>query len=223
MSGPPLIVTIDGPSGSGKSTISRLLAHRLKATYLDTGAMYRAVGLAAQRQGLDLDDQEAVAGLLEALDLDLSPGEEDTRVLLNGEDVSLAIRTPEMGMMASRVSAIGVVRQRLTRLQRELAKNQPVVAEGRDTGTVVFPQAAHKFYLVATPEERARRRTAQLAEKGIAADYQDILGQIVERDRQDSTRPLAPLQPASEAVRIDSSVLSIDQVVDLMLATINHP
>ena len=223
MSGPPLIVTIDGPSGSGKSTISRLLAHRLKATYLDTGAMYRAVGLAAQRQGLDLDDQEAVAGLLEALDLDLSPGEEDTRVLLNGEDVSLAIRTPDMGMMASRVSAIDAVRQRLTRLQRELAKNQPVVAEGRDTGTVVFPQAAHKFYLVATPEERARRRTAQLAEKGIAADYQDILGQIVERDRQDSTRPLAPLQPASEAVRIDSSVLSIDQVVDLMLATINHP
>ena len=223
MSGPPLIVTIDGPSGSGKSTISRLLAHRLKAAYLDTGAMYRAVGLAAQRQGLDLDDQEAVAGLLEALDLDLSPGEEDTRVLLNGEDVSLAIRTPDMGMMASRVSAIDAVRQRLTRLQRELAKNQPVVAEGRDTGTVVFPQAAHKFYLVATPEERARRRTAQLAEKGIAADYQDILGQIVERDRQDSTRPLAPLQPAPEAVRIDSSVLSIDQVVDLMLATINHP
>ena len=223
MSRASLIVTIDGPSGSGKSTISRLLAYRLKAAYLDTGAMYRAVGLAAQHQGIDLDDQEAVGRLLEALDLALSPGEDDTRVLLNGEDVSLAIRTPEMGMMASRVSAIGAVRQRLTRLQRELAKNQAVVAEGRDTGTVVFPQAAHKFYLVANPEERARRRTAQLVEKGMRADYQEILSQIVERDHQDSARQLAPLQPAPEAVRIDSSALSIGQVVDLMLATINHP
>jgi cytidylate kinase len=220
MSAPQQIVTIDGPSGSGKSTISRLLAKELGATFLDTGAMYRAVGLVAQRQGVDLSDPEAMARLLAGLDLQLAPGATDTRVLVNGEDVSLAIRTPEMGMMASRVSALPVVRHALTSMQQAMATRQSVVAEGRDTGTVVFPQAQHKFYLSATPEERARRRTEQLAEQGMAADAQEILAQIIQRDHDDSSRALAPLKAAADAVLIDSSTMPIDQVVRVMLAAI---
>ena len=215
------IVTIDGPSGSGKSTISRLLAKELGATYLDTGAMYRAVGLAAQRQGLNLEDQAAMTRLLASLDLQLAPGASDTQVLVNGEDVSCAIRTPEMGMMASKVSALAVVRQAMTALQQAMAAKQRVVVEGRDMGTVVFPQAKHKFYLSATAEERARRRTEQLAEKGIEANASEILAQIVQRDHDDSTRALAPLKPAADAVLIDSSTMTIDQVVTCMLNTIN--
>lgn len=215
------IITIDGPSGSGKSTISRLLAQRLNFTYLDTGAMYRAVGLATQRQVVDLADEVAVEALLANLDLQLLPGDSDAQVILNGEDVSLAIRTPEMGMMASKVSALAAVRRQLTAMQQALAGRQPAVAEGRDMGTVVFPQAAHKFYLSASAEERARRRTAQLQEKGMAADYQQILTQIEQRDHDDSVRSLAPLKPAPDAVIIDSSAMTIDQVVQQMLDIIN--
>ena len=216
------IITIDGPSGSGKSTISRLLAKELNVTYLDTGAMYRAVGLAAHRQRVDLGDSAAVQRLMESIDLQLSPGVQDTHVLLNGEDVSDAIRTPEMGMMASKVSALTQVRQALTALQQAMGARQSVVAEGRDTGTVVFPRAAHKFYLSATPEERARRRTEQLAEKGMIANQEEILAQIIKRDHDDSTRALAPLKPASDALIIDSSTMTIDQVVHYMLVAIKQ-
>jgi len=215
------IITIDGPSGSGKSTISRLLAERLKATYLDTGAMYRAVGLLAQRQSVDLTDDSAVCRLLEGVDLQLFPGGADIKVIVNGEDISAAIRTAEMGMMASRVSALGPVRQALTALQQDMGAKQSVVAEGRDMGTVVFPQADHKFFLIATPEERARRRTEQLREKGLTANYEEIFAQIKQRDHNDSTRALAPLKAASDAVMIDSSTITIDEVVQLMLDTIN--
>lgn len=222
MSSKRLIITIDGPSGSGKSTISRLLADRLGATYLDTGAMYRAVGLLAQRQGIDLTDNEAVKGLLADLDIQLLPGDLEAKVLLNGEDVSAAIRTAEMGMMASKVSALEPVRQAMTSQQRLMAVNQSVVAEGRDTGTVVFPAAEHKFFLSAAPEERARRRTAQLHEKGLAADLSEILAQIRQRDHDDSARALAPLRAAADAITIDSSTVSIDEVVEEMLALIRR-
>ncbi len=211
------IITIDGPSGSGKSTISRLLAQRLNSTYLDTGAMYRAVGLLAQRQSVDLDDDAAVRRLMTTIELQLLPGALDSQVIMNGEDVSTAIRTAEMGMMASKVSALAPVRQTLTILQQAMAARQSVVVEGRDMGTVVFPQAAHKFYLSATPEERARRRTEQLMEKGMAANYKEILRQIKQRDHDDSARTLAPLKPATDAVMIDSSLMTIDQVVQYML------
>lgn len=217
------IITIDGPSGSGKSTISRLLAQRLGATYLDTGAMYRAVGLVAKRQATDLADDEALRRLLANIDLQLSPGVADAQVIVNGEDISEAIRTAEMGMMASKVSALGPVRQALTALQQALAAKQSVVAEGRDMGTVVFPQADHKFFLSATSEERARRRTEQLKEKGFVADYEEILAQIKQRDHDDSTRALAPLQAAPDAVMIDSSKIGIDEVVQVMLCTIQQP
>lgn len=211
------IITIDGPSGSGKSTISRRLAARLHYTYLDTGAMYRAVGLLVSRSGIDLDDEVAMQEILEGMDLELLPGDGDTRVILDREDVSSAIRTAEMGMMASRVSALPVVRKKLTELQRSLGLRGAVVAEGRDTGTVVFRQAELKFYLDASPEERARRRTAQLREQGHVVDEKKILAQINKRDQDDSARSLAPLKAAADAVVIDSSVMTIEEVVNFML------
>ena len=211
------IITIDGPSGSGKSTISRQLAARLHYTYLDTGAMYRAVGLLVSRSEIALDDEDAMEKLLENLDLELLPGDEDTRVLLGGEDVSSAIRTAEMGMVASSVSALSVVRKKLTELQRTLGLRGAVVAEGRDTGTVVFPAAELKFYLDASPEERAYRRSAQLREQGHVVDEKEILAQIKKRDQDDSARSLAPLKAAEDAVIIDSSSMSIEEVVNFML------
>ena len=218
---PRAIVTIDGPSGAGKSTISRGLAARLHFTYLDTGAMYRAVGLALERQGIDLADTPALKKCLARIELTLVPnGDDDVRVLLGGEDISQAIRTPEMGLVASRVSANPLVREKLTALQRQLGEKGGIVAEGRDMGTVVFPKAACKFFLNASAEERARRRQAQLAEKGQSVDYQEILDQINKRDYDDSRRALAPLKPAPDAILVDSSSMDPKAVIDYMLASI---
>jgi len=214
------IVTIDGPSGAGKSTISRLLARELGYTYLDTGAMYRAVGLALTAAGLGSVENEELAALLAGLELQLMVTDGETGVRLNGRDVSAAIRTPEVAMVASKVSALPMVRQCLTDLQRRLGAQGGVVAEGRDMGTVVFPDAAHKFFLDASPEERACRRVLQLREQGQEVDETAILDQIVERDRADSSRVLAPLQAAVDAVLVDSSHLNIAGVVDFMLERI---
>ena len=221
------IITIDGPSGAGKSTISKLLAGRRHYTYLDTGAMYRVVGLQVERSGLDIEAGGAskkLEQLLAGLDLALAPGEEgrETRAFLGGEDVSAEIRTPEMGMVASRVSAEPEVRKKLTEMQRTIGNNGEIVAEGRDMGTIVFPDARHKFFLDATPEERALRRQKQLAESGQKIEYQELLAQIKKRDRDDSSRSLAPLKPAEDAVVIDSSEMSIDEVVSFMLAAIKE-
>jgi cytidylate kinase len=220
------IITIDGPSGAGKSTISKLLAAKLQYTYLDTGAMYRVVGLQVKRAGLDLaaeNANEKLVQLLGTLSLSLAPGEagQETRAFLDGEDVSGAIRTPEMAMVASRVSAEPAVRKKLTEMQRAIGKNGAIVAEGRDMGTVVFPDAKHKFFLDATPEERARRRRKQLREQGRKVEYDQLLAQIQKRDRDDSSRSLAPLTPAEDAEIIDSSEMSIDEVVSFMLTAVN--
>jgi len=217
------IITIDGPSGAGKSTISKLLADRLHFTYLDTGAMYRVVGLQIARSGLDLETAEGKAKLvqlLDTLDLKLAPGGvgQETRAFLADEDVSAAIRTPEMAMVASRVSAEPAVRGKLTEMQRAIGNNGSVVAEGRDMGTVVFPDAEHKFFLDASPEERALRRQKQLLEKGQKVEYEELLRQIRKRDQDDSSRSLAPLKPADDAVIIDSSNMGIDEVISFMLA-----
>jgi cytidylate kinase len=221
------IVTIDGPSGAGKSTISKLLAARLHYTYLDTGAMYRVVGLQVERAGLDLETEgarERLAQLLTGLDMTLAPGAEgkETRAFLEGKDVSDVIRTPEMAMVASRVSAQAEVRKKLTEMQRTIGNNGAIVAEGRDMGTIVFPDAMHKFFLNASPEERASRRQKQLAENGRNVEYNEILAQIQKRDKDDSSRSLAPLKPAGDAVVVDSSEMSLDQVVSFMLAKINE-
>jgi len=215
------IVTIDGPSGSGKSTISRIIANRLGYTFLDTGAMYRAVGYKAKEDGVDLDDADSLGRLLDSMELTLLPGNGDTKVLLDKKDISKAIRTAEMGMVASKVSAQPVVRQKLTSMQQQIGVRGDIVAEGRDTGTVVFPDARFKFYLDATPEERARRRYLQLLEKGMEANQQDILAQIRKRDQNDSSRSLAPLKAAEDATIIDSSKLSIDEVVAFILEKIS--
>jgi cytidylate kinase len=216
------IITIDGPSGAGKSTISKLLAAKLHYIYLDTGAMYRVVGLQVKRSGLDLEAENAgekLDQLLNTLDMKLAPGEEgqETRAFLAGEEVSDAIRTPEMAMVASRVSAEPEVRMKLTEMQRVIARNGKIVAEGRDMGTVVLPDARFKFFLDATAEERARRRQKQLLEKGQKAEYKQLLSQIQKRDRDDSSRSLAPLKPAADAIVIDSSKMSIEEVVSFML------
>jgi cytidylate kinase len=217
------IVTIDGPSGVGKSTMSRKVAAALGYTYLDTGAMYRAVGVCLQQLQVDLNDEQAVRAILAGLKLQLFPagqGDGDVGVVVNGQDVSSAIRTPEAGMLASRVSAIPAVRERLTGIQQEIGRCGRIVAEGRDTGTVVFPDARWKFYLEAAPEERARRRVAQLQSAGQEVDAQETLAMIIKRDRDDQERTLAPLQQAIDAVMIDTTGLDIQAVCGKMLAVV---
>ncbi|MHB8789895.1 MAG: (d)CMP kinase [Desulfobulbaceae bacterium] len=218
-------VTIDGPSGVGKSTISRRVAARLGFTYLDTGAMYRAVALKCGQAGIDVTDDDAVTAILPGLNLQLLPApseHEDARVVLDGMEVSQDIRTPEISMLASAVSALRSVRSRLTAMQQAMGAGGGIVAEGRDTGTVVFPGAAWKFYLDATPEERARRRIKQLRERGEAVDEQEIFAQIIRRDRDDSERSIAPLRAAPDAVVIDSTGLTVDEVVARVLDIVLH-
>lgn len=220
------VVTIDGPSGVGKSTVSRRVAAKLDFTYLDTGAMYRAVGYACAQAGIAVDNpahQERLDTLLAELDLRLFPPEKESdeiRVFLKDEEVSAAIRLPEMSMAASRVSAVPAVRTRLTAMQQKMGKAGGVVAEGRDTGTVVFPDAAWKFYIDASPEERCRRRVAQLRERGQEVDEQETLAQIIERDRNDQERTIAPLVMAEDALLIDSSRLNVDEVAARLLEVI---
>ncbi len=213
-------VTIDGPSGVGKSTISRRVAAALGFTYLDTGAMYRAVALKCQLAGIDTGDETAVQGVLDTLDMRLIPAisqGEDVQVVLDGVNVSDRIRTQEISMLASAVSALKPVREKLTRMQQEMGAQGKIVAEGRDTGTVVFPGAAWKIFLDASPGERTRRRVGQLRDRGVKVNEQETLAQIIKRDRDDSERTIAPLKAAPDAVYIDSSDLGADQVVQRVL------
>ena len=217
----PVIVAIDGPAGAGKSTVARRLAARLGYAMVDTGAIYRAVALAASRRGLAFDDDAGLGALLPALTIDFEPpppGREEAgqRVLLDGEDVSVQIRTPPMSLGASAVSARPVVRGALLDLQRRLAtapSHRGAVLEGRDIGTVVFPDADVKFFLTATAEERARRRHAELAARGAAPSLAEVLADQQRRDRDDSERPVAPLRAAADAILVDTSSLSLEQVV----------
>jgi len=213
------IVTIDGPSGGGKSTVSRTLAAKLHFTYLDTGAMYRAVAYQCREQGIDPGDAAQLEPLLAAICIELLPpsaGEDDVRVLVDGREVGKYLRTPEMGMLASKVSALPLVRSTLTRLQQQIGEKGLIVAEGRDTGTVVFPEAAWKFFLDASPEVRAHRRVEQLRNKGEQVDEQQLLAQIIQRDRDDRERTIAPLKAAPDALTIDSTGLPVEEVVRLM-------
>ena len=218
------IITIDGPAGVGKSSVSRKVAAATGFTYLDTGAMYRAVGLFFLQQGVNLDDSRKIAEKLAELDLQLLPAADeasDVGVLLNGENVTDTIRTPEMAMVASRVSALPVVREILTHIQRGYGDKGKIVAEGRDTGTVVFPGAAYKFFLDAVPEERAKRRVLQLRAKGVEADFNQILAMTRERDKNDSELAISTLKKAEDAVFIDTSAITIQQVVDKILQIVD--
>jgi cytidylate kinase len=216
----PFIVAIDGPAGAGKSTASRLVAARLGFAMVDTGAIYRAVALAATRRGVALDDDARLAGVLPAVDNRFAPPAAPgagQRVLLGDEDVSVEIRTPAMSLGASKVSGRAVVRDALLDLQRRLALapgNAGAVLEGRDIGTVVFPDADVKFFLTASAEERARRRHAELRAKGDPQTFEEVLADQLRRDRDDSERAVAPLRPADDAVVIDTTGTPLDAVVD---------
>jgi cytidylate kinase len=207
-----MIITIDGPAGAGKSSAARALAQRLGFEFLDTGAMYRAVALAALRSRLDLTDAAALARLLADLRLEVRPG----RVLLNGEDVTDAIRTAEVTKATGPVADVPAVRRRLAEMQRALATGRDVVCEGRDQGTVVFPDAACKFFLVADPQERARRRQREMEARGEVVELAEVLATQEVRDRRDAARDLAPMRPAPDAVVVDSTRLRLDEVVRLM-------
>lgn len=207
-----MIVTIDGPAGAGKSSAARLLAQRLGFDFLDTGAMYRAVTLAALRKHLDLEDQISLAGLMETLKIDMPPA----RVVLNGEDITGLIRTPEITTASGPIASSPVVRRRLVQWQRQIASGRSMVCEGRDQGTVAFPDAGCKFFLVADPVERARRRHRELESRGNKLSFDEVLRAQEERDLRDAARAIGPMVPAADAIILDSTRLTPAQVVERM-------
>ncbi len=219
------VVAIDGPAGAGKSTVTRKVAERLGYLIVDTGALYRVVALAAERAGLAFDDEIRVGALAEALvaesAVQLRRGADGAvQVLLRGQDVWLAIRAQNIGQGASKVSAHPGVREALLELQRAQGRDGGVVLEGRDIGTVVFPDAEAKFYLTASVEVRAQRRRDELAARGTPPTLAEVLSEVTERDRRDSTRPVAPLRQAPDAQLVDSTTLSIEQVVEQIVAAV---
>ncbi len=215
---PAMVVTIDGPAGAGKTSVSKLLARRLGYRYIDTGALYRGIALAAHETGIAPDDDKALAQLCQSLCLDFVKSPDGLRLMLNERDITDVIRTPQVTMMASAVSARPVVRDYLLEIQRTMGAGKSVVLEGRDMGTVVFPDAEMKFFLDADPKLRARRRFEELqAKDGNSIRLQDVEKDMQLRDKNDSSRSVAPLKPAEDAIRIDSSQLTIEQVVDAML------
>jgi len=207
-------IAIDGPAGAGKSTLSKLLAKRFNFIYVDTGALYRVIGLFAHRQGIDTRDIGGVSQLLPKIKLELLCAVEGQRVILNGEDVSAAIRMPEISMAASNVSAIPEVRAFLLQLQQNIARDNDCLMDGRDIGTVVLPNAQIKIFLTASPQDRAQRRYDELIERGVKVDYNVVLSEIIDRDAQDSGREIAPLKPADDAVIVDTSGLELEQSLE---------
>ncbi len=215
-----IAIAIDGPSGAGKSTLARRLAAQLGYVYVDTGAMYRSIGLFALRAGADCGDEESVAALLPEISLELAYEDGAQHILLNGEDVSEAIRTPEVAMAASAVSAHPSVRAFLLDAQRSLAARQNVLMDGRDIGTVILPHAQVKIFLTAAPEERARRRYEELAAKGQSVTYEEVLDDVRLRDYNDTHRAAAPLKAADDAVLVDTTGLTFDESFEKMLGVI---
>lgn len=216
------IVTIDGPVGSGKSTVGRLLATRKGLVYLDTGAMYRVVALSAREKNINPDDEAAVKELCENVDISFKQESDGQRVFSCGLDVTANIRTPDISMLASRISAVKAVRESLLNLQQNMGRNGGIVVDGRDAGTVIFPNARFKFYLDATIEARAKRRYKELVEKNIKVVYSNTFKEIKKRDSDDSSRNLAPLRPADDAVIIDTTGMTIEDVLQRILLEIER-
>lgn len=218
-----IAIAIDGPAGAGKSSLSKEVAKELSFIYVDTGALYRTIGLAASRKGLKKEDKAEIISMLNDIDVKLSFNDEGTQiVLLNGEDVSSYIRTPEASMFASAVSAIPEVRAFLLDLQRNMAKSDNVIMDGRDIGTVVLPDAKIKIFLTASPEKRAMRRHKENIEKGIDSTYEEVLKDVNRRDYQDSHREIAPLKPAEDSVLVDTSDYDFEGSKELLLKVIKE-
>ena len=209
-------IAIDGPSGAGKSTVAKALSRILGCIYVDTGAMYRTIGLYVYERGIAKNDAPAIIDCLKDIKIGIVYDDDMQKMFLNGRDVTPFIRTQEISMYASAVSAIPEVRSFLTDTQRDFAKENNVVMDGRDIGTVIFPNATVKIFLTSTPEARATRRYKELAARGENADYQVILAQTIERDSNDSSRAVAPALPAADAIIIDNSELDVQQTVDLI-------
>lgn len=212
-------IAIDGPSGAGKSTVAKAVAQRMRAMYLDTGAMYRAVGLYMLQTGVPLDDARAIAAACPGVDVRVLYGADgQQRVYLGEEDVSEAIRTPEASLAASKVSTVPAVRERMVAMQRKIARGRAVVMDGRDIGTKVLPQATLKVFLTASSQVRARRRHRELVEKGAKESYEQVLAELIRRDETDMRRDASPLRKAEDAVEVDCSEMTLAQVVDAVVA-----
>jgi len=218
-----IAIAIDGPAGAGKSTIAKLAAKELSFIYVDTGALYRAIGLCAYRNNIGSKDADAIIKMIKDIRVELAFNDKKEQVvLLNGEDVSGLIRTPEISMYASDVSAIPAVRAFLLDLQRNMAKTNNVIMDGRDIGTVVLPDAQIKIFLTASPEVRAKRRYDELIEKGMDVKYEDVLSDVITRDYNDSHRDVAPLRPADDSILVDTSDLDLDASIDKLLSIIKE-
>ena len=216
-------VALDGPAGAGKSSIAKRAAKELGFIYVDTGALYRTIGLAASRAGVEPVDSPEVDALLEKITVELTFNDKGEQVvLLNGEDVSGEIRTPEASMTASKISAIPNVRAYLLDLQRDMAKTNDIIMDGRDIGTVVLPDAQVKIFLTASPEARAGRRYKELIEKGMSVKYEDILSDVIERDYNDTHRKTAPLKAAEDSVTVDTTELDFEQSVNAIISVIKE-
>ncbi|MEG3006262.1 MAG: (d)CMP kinase [Oscillospiraceae bacterium] len=215
-------IAIDGPSSAGKSTMAKKIAEKLGYIYVDTGALYRSIGLYAVRMGADTNAQNEITPLLSNIKIDLKHIDGVQRILLNGEDVSEEIREPQMSMAASNVSAIGAVREFLLDMQKDIAKSNNIIMDGRDIGTVVLPKAQVKIFLTATADERAKRRYNEFISKGMDVKYENILADIIQRDYNDSNRPIAPLKKADDAIEFDTTKLNCQEVVDGLIKIIEE-
>ncbi|MBE5040405.1 (d)CMP kinase [Ructibacterium gallinarum] len=207
-------IAIDGPAGAGKSTVAKAVARTMGFVYIDTGAMYRAIGLGAVRRGIDASDAKAVEKILDELTVTMKHGPQGQMIFLNGEDVSEAIRMPEISVAASLVAVIPAVRLKLVELQRTLAEETDVIMDGRDIGTYVLPNAQLKVFLTASPEARARRRYDELREKGVQTTFEEVYQDMLFRDKNDSSRAFAPLRPAEDSVLVDSTEWTLQETID---------
>lgn len=218
-----IAIALDGPAGAGKSSIAKRAAKALDYIYVDTGALYRTIGLAASRKGVEPKPSKEVENLLSEITVDLTFNDSGEQVvLLNGEDVSGLIRTPEASMMASKISAVPIVRAYLLDLQRNIAKTHNVIMDGRDIGTVVLPDAKVKIFLSASPEARAERRYKELCEKGMDVKYEDVLNDVITRDYNDTHRETAPLKPAQGCIMVDTTELDFEQSVEKIISVIKE-